>query len=261
VYRNLELTVKPTGYATGITVAPVNGTSSIEVGKSLQLQATVAPLAAYPVVSWSIDNPTVAFINASTGLVSAIQTGDAIVTATATDGGGATEDYPITVVPSTVPPLATDVATIGGVEYKTYNYNGTVWTVENMRHGTANATMYDNDPERPSYYYTWSQAQAPDLCTDGFVLPTALQYEMLMGYLIGPFATAPEIAGWQSVAAYHGYRTNATGAFRNWGEGGYWWSITNGAPGRFYTSDTWLENISALPTPSSYVFSVRCVQE
>jgi uncharacterized protein (TIGR02145 family) len=255
VYRDLTLTIKPTAYVTGITVTPVNGSSTVEVDQSLHLIATVVPPAAPPIVSWSIDNPTVASIS-STGLVMGNTTGNAIVTATATDGSLTTTDYPITVVPSTVPPLATDVATIGGVEYKTYNYNGTVWTVENMRHGTANAMYYDDDEGKPCYYYTWTQAQGQNVCTDGFTLPTPEQCEQLGAYLLGPFAEDQEVQPWLAPNSLTGYRATATGAFGAWGVAGFYWMVV---PGRMQvTPDTY--NTTQTGNPTS-LFAIRCVQE
>jgi uncharacterized protein (TIGR02145 family) len=260
VYRNLELTVKPTSYVADITVTPVNGSSTVEVDKTLQLQATVAPLAAYPAVTWSIDNPTVASINTSTGLVSALSTGDATVTATAMDVGGVTADYPITVVPSTVPPLVTDVATIGEVVYKTYDYNGTVWTVENMKHGTANATMYDNDPEKPAWYYTSGQALDPGLCTDGFALPTQEQVQDLLAFLNGPFAEPEEILPWKGAKELVGNKESSTAPWREWGLTVAWWyDAGDGAYGYWAT----VGGVIAIRQPAVRTcwYSVRCVQE
>jgi uncharacterized protein (TIGR02145 family) len=252
VYRDLALTVKATGYVTGITVTPINGSSTIEVDQSLHLIATVAPPAASPIVSWSIDNPTVASIS-STGLVTATATGDAIVTATATDGSLTTTDYPITVGPSTLPPLEIDVATISGVEYKTYNYNGTVWTVENMRHGTASAMYYEGDEDRPGYYYTWTQAQ--DVCTDGFALPTPEQFTQLGGYVHGPFATLPETRPWTSLNELTGYGT-PQGSFLNWGIAARYW-LSEPGRGAMYVNDY---NVMLDPEQTNW-FVIRCVQE
>jgi hypothetical protein len=252
-YRDLALTVKPTSYVTGITVTPVNGSSSIEAGKSLQLQATVAPLAAYSIVSWSIDNPTVASINSSTGLVSALSTGDAIVTATAIDGSGETADYPVTVVPSTVPPLVTDVATIGGVQYRTYDYNGTVWTIDNMRHGTAYAEMYDGDPSKPNFYYTYIQAQG--ICTDGFSLPTFTQYQELYAYLQTPFVSDSETQAWFGAGQFTGLVIPSTVTWLDWG-----------ALSRYHTYDLnavqWTINLPALLSQhADRAYPIRCVED
>ncbi|WP_150272787.1 family 16 glycosylhydrolase [Paenibacillus tepidiphilus] len=85
---------------TGVTVAP--SASQVEVGKSVQLTASVAPAnATNKAVTWSVSNPGVASVNAS-GSVTGIAPGTVTVTATTADGGK-TAASTITVV--TPPPV------------------------------------------------------------------------------------------------------------------------------------------------------------
>jgi uncharacterized protein YjdB/beta-glucanase (GH16 family) len=70
---------------TGVTVTPA--TASIAVGATQQLTATVAPAnATNKTVLWSSNNQSVATVNSS-GLVSAIAAGNALITVTTQDGG------------------------------------------------------------------------------------------------------------------------------------------------------------------------------
>ena len=81
--------------ALGVSVSP--SVTSLEVGQTQQLVATVAPPnATNQDVSWESDNPSVATVSES-GLVTAVAVGTATVTVT-TDDGGHTAQSTITVV-------------------------------------------------------------------------------------------------------------------------------------------------------------------
>ncbi|MFP1749185.1 Ig-like domain-containing protein [Lonsdalea quercina] len=74
-----------TSAVTGVTVAPA--TASVVAGSTTQLAATVAPTdASNASVTWSTSNASAATVN-STGLVSGVAEGSAIITATTVDGG------------------------------------------------------------------------------------------------------------------------------------------------------------------------------
>jgi hypothetical protein len=253
VYCNLALTVKPSGVATGIIVAPVNGTSPVEVGKTLQLQATVEPITAYPVVIWSIDNSEFATINASSGLVTALAEGSTTVTATAGDGSSVSSSYPLEIVPGL--PLNTTTVKIGGTDYQAYVYMGKTWTVENMRHGDAKYSYWNgNDESRPNKYYTYAQAQL--ICTDGFSLPTISDYTALSGALQSPLVEFNEIQPWLGINNMVGYYSSN---WNNWGARTNYWGVEAQVIAN-YATETF--GISSLPEPpTSYAFSVRCVQD
>ncbi len=71
---------------TGITVNPA--TTSISAGSTKQLTATIAPSnATNTTVAWTSNTPSVATVNSTTGLVTAVTTGTATITGTTTDGG------------------------------------------------------------------------------------------------------------------------------------------------------------------------------
>ncbi|MBU2950956.1 discoidin domain-containing protein [Tamlana agarivorans] len=70
---------------TSVGVSPEN--ASVAVGNSLLLMTTVTPLdATDQTVNWRSSNSAVATVNETTGLVTALSTGSAIITATTTDG-------------------------------------------------------------------------------------------------------------------------------------------------------------------------------
>ncbi len=86
-----------------ITVEGADGASTItKGGGTLQMNASVLPLdAADPSVTWSVDDATVATIDAN-GLLTAVANGDVTVTATANDGSGVTGTLLVTVdIPGT----------------------------------------------------------------------------------------------------------------------------------------------------------------
>ena len=72
----------------GITVTPK--TAELNVGGTTVLSAVTAPATAAVTVTYSSSKEDVARVNANTGVVTAIGAGEAVITATATDGSGKT---------------------------------------------------------------------------------------------------------------------------------------------------------------------------
>lgn len=71
---------------TGISLS--QSTASIYVTKSLKLTATVTPASATnKAVTWSSDKPNVASVNPTTGLITGVGSGSAVITAATVDGG------------------------------------------------------------------------------------------------------------------------------------------------------------------------------
>jgi len=80
----------------GIVIS--GGTTITSAGGTLALIATVTPgNATDDTVTWSVNNKTVATINAKTGLLTAVANGNVNVTATANDGSGVKASATITV--------------------------------------------------------------------------------------------------------------------------------------------------------------------
>ena len=76
------------GYIPVSGVSILTSESSINVGNTLQLEATVSPSnATNQNVTWSSSNPAVATIGETTGLVTGVAVGSATITATSVDGG------------------------------------------------------------------------------------------------------------------------------------------------------------------------------
>lgn len=93
-------------FVTGITVS--TDSTTIGVGTTLQLTADLAPLdATNKTIMWSVDDPAVASINATSGLLTAVSEGTVNVTATAGDGSGVSGTLEISVEGSLEPPDAT----------------------------------------------------------------------------------------------------------------------------------------------------------
>jgi hypothetical protein len=81
---NVTVTTSTTIPVTGVSLSPT--TSSLTVGATQQLTATIAPTtASVKTVTWSSSNTAVATVS-STGLVTAIAAGSATITVTTTDG-------------------------------------------------------------------------------------------------------------------------------------------------------------------------------
>lgn len=75
-------------------------TLSLAVGKSKYISADVCPAdATNKNVVWSSSAPTVATVNPTSGLITAISEGSATITATSADGSGATASCSLTVIP------------------------------------------------------------------------------------------------------------------------------------------------------------------
>jgi hypothetical protein len=85
--------VSPTA-VTGVTVTP--DTASIAIAETEQLTAAVAPIGANQAVTWSSATPSVATVNSS-GLVTGVSAGTAVITATSVADGTKTDTATITV--------------------------------------------------------------------------------------------------------------------------------------------------------------------
>lgn len=85
--------VSPTA-VTGVTVTPA--AASIAIAETEQLAAAVAPVGASQAVTWSSATPSVATVNSS-GLVTGVSAGSAVITATSVADGTNTDTATITV--------------------------------------------------------------------------------------------------------------------------------------------------------------------
>lgn len=105
----VNVTVTSTAVIPVESITITGSSSSLEIGATTNLYATVLPEnATNNTVTWSSDKPAVASVDPSSGLVSALSEGTAVITATA---GGKTKTYSITVTPP--------VIAVTGIEFVT----------------------------------------------------------------------------------------------------------------------------------------------
>jgi uncharacterized protein YjdB len=88
---------------TGITVSGAASATTITVkGATLQMSVAVLPAGATDkTVTWSVSDPSIATINATTGLLTPVADGTVTVTATANDASGVTDTQVITITNQT----------------------------------------------------------------------------------------------------------------------------------------------------------------
>jgi len=145
---------------------------------------------------------------------------------------------------------------IGKNTYKTYDYNGTVWMVQNSMEGTSSAQMHNGDPSKVNgYYYTYDQAAGA--CPAGWHLPTQDEWEALKTWVNAN--KSHNAAKWwitDAGSAFAGDRSS-NGTWYNWGTGGLWWSA--GASYQRYDAST--GGMNGPYTLAGYWFSVRCVKD
>ena len=144
---------------------------------------------------------------------------------------------------------------IGNNIYKTYDYNGTVWMVENSMEGTSTAQIYDDDKTKVNGYY-YTHAQAVGACPSGWHLPTSAEWYNLQTWVNANLSQ--QAAQWwvkDTSNAFAGY-SNSSNTWSNWGSYGRWWSA--GPAGQyFYTVTTGMHGPGG---DTAGRFSVRCVQ-
>lgn len=70
---------------------------------------------------------------------------------------------------------------IGGETYKTLNYNGIVWTVENLRNDVS--TNVDKSPYGRLYKYSDAVYRISQSLNNGWRIPTKDDYDALIAYL------------------------------------------------------------------------------
>lgn len=150
---------------------------------------------------------------------------------------------------------------IGNNIYRTYQYGGRCWMVENSREGLSSATRYDNDPGKTNgYYYLYTQATS-GACPPGWSLPNNTQWNVLRNAVLAdPLVSGKWWAGQIGFfnGAYAGYYQDE--GWLEWGESGVWW--IQGANGPYLVS-YYGNNGNFMDFPESqpsWSFSVRCIR-
>ena len=170
-----------------VSYISLNKTSaSLAIGGTVELSVSnVSPSDAVDkTVTWSSSNTSVATVNASTGVVTAVAAGSATITATANDGGGTTATCSVTVYPAGT--IVWDSSNISDLyvsgTYSSYTKEGITLS--------ANADMID------ARWYAYGDGISFDAMESGgftFTAPTGKQFTKIEMTLNGS-------AGWDIAA-------------------------------------------------------------
>jgi len=152
--------------------------------------------------------------------------------------------------------------TIGGKSYLCYDYDGTIWMVENLEYQTGSALVgyEDNSEMLNGYYYTWVGAERACNVEDGWGLPSLAQWNSLKDIVD---ADPTGVGKWWTQAA-HGafagvYNAQGGGLWSGWGDVDSWasWWVS-GTEGEYYYSNGTLGYGRGAYYGDFY--SVRCVK-
>jgi hypothetical protein len=248
---------------TGITVSAAGDATSVIRGNTLQLSVILTPTdASNPHVAWSlISGNGIAKVNAS-GIVTGLHVGKATIQATSSTGITGEIEIQVTNSGQTVSEY------IGVNEYLTYNYDGTVWMVENIKEAPANGqgykTTYNDDGTDISvnegnamaagergYYYL--RTAATTICPAPWFLPDPASAQSLNQYLSTPVASDYEKEWWFS-------NNNRAGRFggpwMEWDRASFTWINYN----YLITVDNSSPYIGLIQGGGNQYFSVRCIR-
>jgi len=156
---------------------------------------------------------------------------------------------------------------IRGKPYLCYDYNGTIWMIENLAYQTGNAiTCYDGNPEKQNgYYYTWDEAVGGACPEDeGWAIPTLAQWSALRDIVNWDLMGSGK---WWTQADYGGFAGVYYGGYNEWigwDEGtpnehvSLWWA--SDAPEKSFAGIGKLLP-GELPIKGPNFCSVRCVKK
>jgi len=168
-------------------------------------------------------------------------------------------------------------------KFKSYKYTGRTvkignqtWTAENINN-EGGGKCYDNDPSNCAKYgrlYTWAEALVA--CPSGWHLPSDVEWTALEDAVGGSKTADRKLksrTGWNNngngtddfgFSALPGGTGNSGGSFNYAGNGGYWWSATEGSAGHAWSRDMgYLTNVDVYLYygNESGLRSVRCLQD
>lgn len=119
---------------------------------------------------------------------------------------------------------------VDGEIYRTLEYNGRLWTVENLRNNIA--TNYDVAPYGRLYKYSDALYAIEDRLADGWRLPTQADFNDLINFLgaSNPLEWISRDFGGTNKNGFDvpmaGY-VNQSGSYLNYNVRGYMWTITS----------------------------------
>lgn len=156
-------------------------------------------------------------------------------------------------------------------EYKTLNYNGRLWTVENIRNDIQ--TNYDVTPCGRLYKYSNALYSIEDKLTGGWRLPKLSDFQELITFLgtSNPREWISQDFGGTNKNGFNleltGY-INQNGNLTNQNVRGYIWTITNNPYGTGYKynfygglSGVWVDDYSNSSSSSKTKLSVRICKD
>jgi hypothetical protein len=149
---------------------------------------------------------------------------------------------------------------IGDKSYLCYDYDGTIWMVENLALETYGCIKeYNENPEMVNgYYYTWSRAQS--ICSGDWELPSLAQWDALKNIVN---ADPTDAGKWWTQTAYGAfagvYNAQGGGLWSGWGDVDSWasWWVSGTEGAYYYSNGTLGDGIGAY---YGDFYSVRCVK-
>jgi hypothetical protein len=244
------------------STTPTLADDTIFRGRPIQLDVNLTPdNATSDNFGWSVSGAG-ARINAD-GLVTANRTGTISVRATSPNGIFGEKRFVV------VNPRTPGSVTFPGGTYVTFDYNGIVWMVENLREETSDGegykTTYNDDgtdvstgvkaPGERGYYYTWDAATT--VCPNGWRLPVTGEITLLANYVNGNTASTLEKDPWVLPGSLNGQYYTGGGTWQNWNALGTWYGASSRGQ-RLLASGGTLDRSQGDGT--SY-YGVRCIQE
>jgi uncharacterized protein (TIGR02145 family) len=243
-----------------VSTIPSQADDTIFRGRPIQLKIDLTPESATADnFGWSVSGSG-ARINAA-GVVTVTRTGTITARATSPNGIFAEKRFVV------VNPRTTGSVTFPGGTYATFDYNGTVWMVENLKEGVESADIHtqynvggtpDGTGVAPAvgergYYY--STAISTTVCPEGWRLPYPVEWSSLASYVTGTTSSPVEKSFWIGSAICAGQYTSTNSTWSGWNSSQLY-RLINGQAG-FGT----MTNISSDLSYNTVVYSqIRCVQ-
>ncbi|GHV21132.1 hypothetical protein FACS189428_1110 [Clostridia bacterium] len=240
---------------TAIGIISESGSFSVELLKSLKLNAIVTPSdASNNEIVWSIDEGTGSLIGGVNGSFTGRIPGRVKVLARTTDGSIGASAYVII----TKDTLSVSKQQIGTREYLTGEIAENLWQLENSMEGVSSyQTPGAANPAASGYYYNASQARN-GACPSPWRLPTQSDYAKLIEVLQNNDAHGAW-EYWNTGVSIGWYNSSATWVPNT----SRWWTNSPSHDGWYYLVTLYGTNTIAFDDTVSNVsaVNVRCVHE
>ena len=287
-------------------ITPVAGVSlnktalSLVESNSETLIATITPASATNKnVTWESSDDAIATVD-SNGKVTAVKTGNAIITVTTEDGNKAA-----TCTVTVFDPMSAFTDNRDGNVYTYVTIGDQVWMAENLRYLPSVVDRTTGSNTDPYYYvsgyngtditaakvidnyeiygvlYNWPAAM--DACPSGWHLPSDEEWTQLTDYLGGEGSAGAKLKAtgtvqegtglWNSpntgasnqvgFTALPGGNRNSGNVFFDLGNAGYWWGATENSADRAWRRGIYRDqwHVNRNNIPKETGLSVRCVRD